>query len=113
MAIDLVGQAFATTDASSTDPGTGPVLVEGGITDEELTALALSADPGQPIDPAARPDPAIRDHGPLPLTYMPPSMSGAGTRTTVTTIVALLLVTAFVVITALGFCMTYGALSFA
>ncbi|MGF7237390.1 MAG: hypothetical protein ACQSGP_20860 [Frankia sp.] len=88
-------------------------LVEGGITDEELTALALASDPDQPVDPAARPDPAIVDRGPLPLSYMPPAMTGGHVHGRVTTIVALVLVAAFVVITALGFCMTYGALSFA
>jgi len=88
-------------------------LVEGGITDDELAALALAADPEQPLDPAARPDPAFRRGGPLPPSYMPPSTTGPRAHGRVTTLVALVLVTAFTTITALGFCITYGALSFA
>jgi hypothetical protein len=111
MGVDLAEQAVSPVGGTATR--VGDLLVEGGITDEELTALALAADPDQPLDPGARPDPAIGDHGPLPLSYMPPAMSGPRERNRVMTFVALLLVTAFVVITALGFCMTYGALSFA
>src|ERR1700759_2006967 len=99
--------------AIDSDLGPAVSLVEGGITADELAALALAADPDQPLDPAARPDPMIRDRGPLPLAYMPPSMTGPRARRPVTTVVALILVTAFVVTTALGFCLTYGALVFA
>jgi hypothetical protein len=88
-------------------------LVEGGITDDELTALALAADPDTPLDPAAWPDPAIRAHGPLPLAYMPPSSGGIRKHSRAMATVALILVAAFLVITVLGFCVTYGQLSFA
>ena len=40
--------------------------------DDELTALALAADPDQPIDPDARPFVMGDDaRGPLPSWYMP------------------------------------------
>jgi hypothetical protein len=88
-------------------------LVEGGITEAELTALALAADPDQRPDVDARPDPAVVRQGPLPLFYMPPAMPGRRPHGRAVSLVALVVVTALLVITALGFCVTYGQLSFA
>jgi hypothetical protein len=81
------------------------------LTDDELTALALAADPDQPLDDTAVPlSPyATAPDGPLPMWYMPPAMSRAavgGWRTPV--VVAI--VAAFLLINALGLCITYGQL---
>lgn len=84
--------------------------VEGGITEEELTALALAADPAEPLDASARPDQTLLARGTLPRSYMPAAMGGHRPPSRTRTLVALALVVAFVVITALGYCITYGAL---
>jgi hypothetical protein len=82
-----------------------------GITDDELTELALAADPDAPL-----PDDAVpmdvhlsRFAVPLPLWYMPPVVRSGGRRWT--TPVVLAVVGAFVLIEALGLCNTYGILS--
>jgi hypothetical protein len=80
-----------------------------GIADEELTALALAADPEQPVGTDAVPIalPAAATSDLLPEWYMPAPMSGArrGTgRRIVLAGVALLLV----VINGAGLCVTYG-----
>jgi hypothetical protein len=81
-----------------------------GFTDEELTALALAADPDQPVDAGARPfDPySGRSGNFLPMWYMPPVMmrGSHGWRTGVVVAV----VAAFLLINALGLCITYGQL---
>ncbi len=84
-----------------------------GITDEELTELALAADPEAPL-----PDDAVpiglhlsRFAAPLPLWYMPPVVRSGGRRWK--TPVVLTVVFAFVLIEALGLCNTYGILSLA
>ena len=79
------------------------------VTDEELTALALAADPDAPLDDDAvsiweldpdRGDPL------LPEWYMPAASGGArpGWRRRV----ALLLIGSFLLINAAGLCSTYG-----
>ncbi len=88
----------------------GTDLVEGGISDEELTALALAAD-GQVLDPAALPDPVLAQRGPLPLAYMPPAMGGRHGRGMA--VAAIVVIAVLVTITMLGFCNTYGTMSFA
>jgi hypothetical protein len=81
-----------------------------GFTDEELTVLALAADPDQPVDAGARPFDLYsgRSSNFLPMWYMPPVMmrGSRGWRTGV--IVAI--VSAFLLINALGLCITYGQL---
>jgi hypothetical protein len=81
------------------------------ITDEELTQLALSADPDAPLDPEAVPLSSYLTQLPalLPDWYMPtPSGRGGGRwRTTV----ILGVVAAFLVIEALGLCSTFGSLN--
>ncbi len=85
----------------------------GGISDDELTALALAADPA--AVPAGVPDTLCLDGGGraglLPAAYMPAPMPGAHPGWF--RVVALILAVAFLTITAAGFCITYGALSFA
>ena len=87
-----------TTDPDPDDP----------ITDEELTALALAADPDAPLDPEAVPLSAYLAQIPglLPGWYMPPAMASSGHRWR--TAVILAIVVAFLMIEAWGLCSTYG-----
>ena len=83
---------------------------EGPLSDEELTALALAADPDALIPDEAVP---IGVHlallGPsLPLWYMPPAVSRGGRRWKAPFVVAV--VAAFLLIDAMGLCNTYGIL---
>ena len=83
-----------------------------GITDEELTELALAADPDEPLPVDAVPIASYMAHfaAPLPLWYMPPVLrSGGRWRAPV----VLLVVSAFLLIDAMGLCNTYGILNFA
>jgi hypothetical protein len=79
------------------------------FSDDELTALALAADPDLPLDPDAVPiSVALSSFGTsLPLWYMPPAAARASRWRTpfVVTIVG-----AFLLIEALGLCNTYGVL---
>ena len=87
-------------------------IPEPGVTDEELTELALAADLNAPIPADAVP---IHVHlaqfaAPLPLWYMPPvARSGGRWKTPI----VLAVVGAFLLIDALGLCNTYGVLNFA
>ena len=81
-----------------------------GITDEELTALALAADPDAPLGEDAVPLPLYPDEpfGALPAWYMPPAMArvtGGWRRVAIFAIIA-----GFLVIDAFGLCITYGQL---
>lgn len=86
--------------------------VPGLISDEELTALALAADPGQPLDADAVP---IADYladvfDPLPAWYMAPVMarhSGRRRKAIILTVIG-----AFLLIEAFGLCSTYGQFPF-
>ena len=78
------------------------------FTDDELTALALAADPDQPLDDDAAPISRVVEspEGLLPDCYMPAPMSarrGATRRWLVGAIVLVLLV-----INGAGLCVTYG-----
>lgn len=79
----------------------------GEITDEELTTLALRADPHPAIDARATPwGVSPVDAGLLPGWYMPPvagSRRGTAVKVAVGVIIA-----SFVLINALGLCVTYG-----
>ena len=86
---------------------------EGALSDQELTALALAADPDAPL-----PDDAVpigihlaRLGSSLPSWYMPPAVARGGRRWKTPFVVAI--VTAFLLIDALGLCNTYGILSLA
>ena len=78
------------------------------VDDEQLTALALAADPDQPIDPDARPFVVGGGSGPLPDWYMPASTMRA--REPWQVAVVLFLVGTFTLISGLGLCITYGYL---
>jgi hypothetical protein len=83
------------------------------ISDEELTALALSADPHPAIDPGVAPWRPLADAvtGLLPDWYMPtPSGSrrGKGAQAAIGVIIV-----SFVIINALGLCITNGFLTIA
>ncbi len=78
------------------------------LDDEELTALALAADPGQAIDPNARPFVVGDDSGLLPPWYMPAPAMRAKKPWQVA--VVLFVVGTLVLISGLGLCITYGYL---
>jgi hypothetical protein len=88
----------------------GESLDDEPFSDAELTALALGADPDQPLDPDAvavdlRP---VGFAGALPEWYMPPVLarvSRGWRRPVVFAIIA-----AFLLIDGLGLCITYGQL---
>jgi hypothetical protein len=88
-------------------------LCDPGITDQELTELALAADPEEPLPKDAVPIGTYLAQipSPLPLWYMPPVMRSGGRRWR--TPVVLAVVSAFVLIDAMGLCNTYGILSLA
>jgi hypothetical protein len=78
------------------------------FSDEELTELALAADPDQPLDADAIPI-AFSEAGNfdlLPRWYMPPVMSSGGTRWKKTVI--LVIVATLITIEALGLCSVFG-----
>jgi hypothetical protein len=84
------------------------------LTDDELTALALAADPLEPLPENAVPlSMHLAQFGPaLPLWYMPSTMrTGRGRRWRTPVVIAV--VSAFVLIDAMGLCNTYGLLSWA
>jgi hypothetical protein len=84
------------------------------LTDEELTSLALAADPLAPLPEDAVPmSMHLARFGPtLPLWYMPP-MARLGGRRSWKMPFVIAIVSAFVLIDAMGLCNTYGLLSFA
>ena len=88
------------------------VTSDGPVSDEELTALALAADPEAPLDPNAVPWRAgMIQIGLLPDWYMPRPIAtgrGRGTRIVICAVVA-----GFLVIGAFGLCITSGFLSLA
>ena len=93
------------------DEGSGATdLTAPRITDAELTALALACDPDQPLDPEATPLDLYPDQsfGLLPRWYMPP-VTAIGLRRWRTPVVVAIIV-AFLLIDALGLCITYGQL---
>lgn len=86
---------------------------ECALTDEELTELALAADPEAPLPLDAVPmDVHLSQFaGSLPLWYMPPIVRSGGGRWKRPVVVAV--VAAFLLIDAMGLCNTYGILSLA
>ena len=86
------------------------------MTDEELTALALAADPDAPVADDA---PALwelvgdGEPGPLPSWYMPAPMRAprlAGWRRAVVRACVVSVIASFVTISSCGLCNTYGQL---
>jgi len=82
------------------------------ISDEELTALALAADPDQPLDAEAVSLAVYlaTTPGPLPEWYMAPVMARHSGRRRQAVILAI--VGAFLIIEAFGLCSTYGQFPF-
>jgi hypothetical protein len=78
------------------------------ISDDELTALALGADPHPVIDPRIAPwrPTSAEGAGPLPEWYMPRAV--ASTRRPSVRLAVGVIIASFVVINALGLCVTYG-----
>jgi hypothetical protein len=106
---DLAGDGLPITVPSL--PGDLPYAEQ--VTEAELTALALAADPDPPLGDDAIP---LSMHlaqfgGALPQWYMPPAMARNGSKWRVPVIGAI--VAAFVLIEGLGLCNTYGILAFA
>jgi hypothetical protein len=83
------------------------VDADAGISDDELVALAMAADPEQPIGPDALPWSDVAP-GLLPGWYMAPGV--ARRRRGWRSVVVLVVIGAFIAINALGFCITYGQL---
>jgi hypothetical protein len=82
------------------------------LTEAELTALALAADPDAPIAEGAVPiGMHLAQFGAVPLWYMPPVMRQGGRRWKAPVVIAV--VSAFLLIDLLGLCNTYGVLSWA
>ncbi|HEY4331849.1 MAG TPA: hypothetical protein VGM78_04745 [Ilumatobacteraceae bacterium] len=79
------------------------------ISDEELTELALAADPDQPIDADALPMSAYRNQFPelLPDWYMPTPAFSSSRRNA---LVGAVVIFSLLFINALGLCITYGRL---
>ena len=88
-----------------------PAASEPGITEEELTELALAADPNEPIPVDAVPIDAHLSNfaAALPLWYMAPVVRTPGGRWRRPIVFGV--VGAFLLIDALGLCNTYGVLS--
>jgi hypothetical protein len=99
------------------DERTGSIAIDdpstiGAISDEELTALALAADPDAPLSADAVPlaDYLAEGFGPLPEWYMAPVMARhSGRRRQV---IILGVIGAFLLIEAFGLCSTYGQFPF-
>jgi hypothetical protein len=94
--------------------GRAPYGEDVAMTDEELTALALAAEPGAPPDPDAVPMDvylgAVGASGPaLPLWYMPPTVGRRRKRRWLLPVV-IVVIGAFLLIDAFGLCNTYGIL---
>ena len=87
----------------------GPGHPDDGFTDAELTALALAADPDEPLDPEAIPlsEYLGQEPGLLPQWYMPMAMARCGANRWRAPVV-LGIVLAFVVLEALGLCSAFG-----
>jgi hypothetical protein len=93
-----------------TDLGTDEGAGGDSFTDDELTALALAADPDEPLALDARPLSlyAPRFAGALPTWYMAPVTAGV-TRSWRLPVV-IIIVASFLLIDAFGLCITYGQL---
>lgn len=89
-----------------------PEMGDLDITDDELTAMALAADPNQPLGDDAVPIGVYLAQlpSPLPRWYMPPAMARQHRWWWP---VVLGVVFAFLIIDAFGLCATYGPLVFA
>jgi hypothetical protein len=82
------------------------------VSDEELTALALAADPDTAVDDGAVSlwDAAADGFALLPGWYMPPLSAGPRRHPKWRRRVAIVIICAFVAVDAYGLCSTYGSL---
>jgi hypothetical protein len=82
------------------------------VSDDELSALALAADPDTVVaeDAVSLWDLADREFGLLPGWYMPPVSAGARTHPLWRRRVAMVIICAFIAVDAYGLCSTYGSL---
>jgi len=101
----------AVGDGPSAGDGDGDEAPE-PFTDDELAALALAADPDQPLDADAVPLDVYLSTavGPLPAWYMAPVMARHSSRRRQAIILAV--VGAFLLIEAFGLCSTFGQTPF-
>lgn len=76
------------------------------ITDEELEAQALAADPDTPIDEDAQPFGGAPELGRLPDWYMP--VNGPVRRTRSRRIAFIGIIVSLIVVNGAGLCVTYG-----
>ncbi len=76
------------------------------ITDEELEAEALAADPDIPIDADAEPFGGARAMGLLPEWYMP--ITGPVRRTRTRRVVVAGIIVSLIAVNGAGLCVTYG-----
>ena len=83
-------------------------LESSDLTDDELTALALAADPDQPLSPDAVPLALYEQEGLLPHWYMPPVTVRRVRHWRVPVI--WVVIAAFLLVDAFGLCITYGQL---
>jgi hypothetical protein len=85
-------------------------VTEDEVTEDELTALALAADPDTPVgdDAVCLTDHLGGDAGRLLPEWYMPGVAGAYRLTAWRRSVALVIVAAFLLITAYGLCNTYG-----
>ena len=79
------------------------------LSDAELEELALAADPETPLEPGAMPWQPEREQA-LPVSYLPQPSLRSRPASRARTVTALVVIAAFLAITALGFCATYGQL---
>ena len=93
--------------------------VDPQITDEELTELALAADPDAGVADDAVPLSELLGPGEgpgtgdlLPGWYMPPAMGGGRLLQGWRRRIVLLIVASFVLLNAVGLCSTYGIVGF-
>ena len=99
----MAARRYRLVVAATTSDEVAPI-----IDDDELTALALAADPDAPVDDDARPLTEAGADGLLPAWYMPAPttrrrLTGWRRR------VALLSISSFIAINAYGLCSTYGS----
>jgi hypothetical protein len=79
------------------------------LSDAELEELALAADPNTPLTADAMPWQPEREQS-LPTSYLPQPSIRSRPASTTRTVTVLVVIAAFLAITALGFCATYGQL---
>ena len=103
---------IATEHSVAAMPGVDDLDVALPISEEELTALALAADPDEPLAADAVPlaDYLADVFDPLPAWYMAPVMARHSGRRRQMVILAV--IGAFLLIEAFGLCSTYGQFPF-